>query len=69
MITQNKIIIKKASIILLLSIALIGSVFSATPVNLCTINGTVTDSITGEGLPFASVQIFSQSISKVSKGS
>ncbi len=66
---QNKIIIKKVSVLLFLVFALIGNVFSATPVNSCTINGTVTDSITGEGLPFASVQIFSQSISKVSKGS
>ncbi len=68
MTTQNKIIIKKASVFLFLVFVLIGNVFSATPVNACIINGTVTDSITGEGLPFASVQIFSQSNSKISKG-
>lgn len=53
---------------MLLIVVLIGNAFSTPAVNYCEINGIVKDSITGEGLPFASVQIFSQKDSNIVKG-
>ena len=46
----------------------IGNVFSISTVDNCVINGVVKDSITGEGLPFATVQLISQNDSKILKG-
>ena len=65
---ENKFTSKKISILMLLIVVLIGKVFSAPPVNYCEINGIVKDSITGEGLPFASVLILSQNDSNIVKG-
>ena len=53
---------------MLLLFLLIGKAFSSPPVHKCEINGIVKDSITGEGLPFASVQMFSQIDSALVKG-
>jgi outer membrane receptor protein involved in Fe transport len=61
----TNIYIKKTSLIILIIIALIGKAFSAT--NNAEVNGMVKDSITGEGLPFASVQLLSQSDSTLIK--
>ena len=62
------IINKNISILLILIVVSIGNAFSAPPVNKCQINGIVIDSITGEGLPFASVQMFLQQDSVFVKG-
>ena len=56
----NKFAKKKVSILVLLIVVLIGNAFSTPLVNNCEINGIVKDSISGEGLPFATVQLLSQ---------
>lgn len=50
--------IKKISIIALLLVAIAGKTFSDSSPKTCNISGTITDSLSGEGLPFASVQLF-----------
>ncbi len=49
-------------------VIVIGKIFSNSLVTNCEISGIVKDSITGEGLPFASIQIISQNDSKITKG-
>ena len=61
------IYIKKASVLLLLAIILIGNAFSISTANNCEINGIIKDSISGKGLAFASVQLFSQNDSSFMK--
>jgi len=53
---------------MLLFLVLIGNVFSTPPVDYCEIGGIVKDSLTGEGLPFATVQLLSQNNSNILKG-
>lgn len=54
---------KRLTILTLIMFAIIGNAFSN-----CEISGMVKDSITGEGLPFASVQILSINDSNLIKG-
>ena len=63
-----KSISKRISILILLIVIVIGKIFSNSLVTNCEIRGIVKDSITGEGLPFASIQIISQNDSKITKG-
>lgn len=63
-----KSINKRISILILLIVIVIGKIFSNSLVTNCEISGIVKDSITGEGLPFASIQIISQNDSKITKG-
>ena len=56
--TNNSI--KKISVLALILFVLIGNAFSTPRINNCVLKGIVKDSLTGERLPFASVQLFSQ---------
>ncbi len=64
----SKFISKRISVLTLFVVIIVGKAFSDSPVPYCEISGIVQDSITKEGLPFASVQIVSQNDSNLIKG-
>jgi len=64
----SKFIFHKIIVLTLFVVIIVGKAFSGSPVPYCEISGIVQDSITKEGLPFASVQIVSQNDSNLMKG-
>jgi len=64
----GKFIWGKISVLTLFLAVGTGRAFSDSPVSYCEISGMVQDSITGEGLPFATVRILSQNDSGLVKG-
>ncbi|MCK5820360.1 MAG: TonB-dependent receptor [Bacteroidales bacterium] len=60
---------QKLGVLMLLILVLIGNVFSIPQVNHGEISGIVKDSLSGEGLPFATVQLLAQNDSGILKGS
>ena len=64
----TKIYIKKISFLFLIILALSTKAFASPLINKCVVNGQVKDSISGNGLPFATVQVFNFEDNKLFKG-
>jgi len=66
--TGKNNVCKKTSVLIFLFFLLITTIFAGPHFMTCEISGTVKDSITGEGLPFATVQLKSQNESDLMYG-